>query len=95
MMAKTAVATRTVDLEPIDRLESKLKLLVGVIDRLRAENARAAEENARLAGELEAAHARVAEAERTGSELTALREDRDLIRGRVDDMLKQIEALNL
>jgi predicted nuclease with TOPRIM domain len=94
-MAKAAVATRGVDLEPIDRLESKLKLLVGVIDRLRAENTRAAEENARLARELEAARARITEAEGAGTELAALREERDLIRGRVDDMLKQIDALNL
>jgi FtsZ-binding cell division protein ZapB len=94
-MAKTAVATRGVDLEPIDRLESKLKLLVGVIDRLRAENTRAAEENARLARELDAARARITEAEGAGTELAALREERNLIRSRVDDMLKQIEALNL
>jgi FtsZ-binding cell division protein ZapB len=94
-MAKTAVAARTVDLEPIDRLESKLKLLVGMIDRLRAENTRAAEENARLGRELDAARARVTEAEGAGAELTALREERDLIRHRVDDMLKQIDALNL
>ena len=95
LMAKAAVATRTVDLEPIDRLEAKLKLLVGVIDRLRSEIARAAEENARLAREVDAARARASEAEGAGAELTALREERDLIRGRVDDMLKQIDALNL
>jgi FtsZ-binding cell division protein ZapB len=94
-MAKAAVATRGVDLEPIDRLESKLKLLVGVIDRLRAENARAAEENAQLGRELDAARARITEAEGAGAELAALREERALIRHRVDDMLKQIDALNL
>ena len=36
-MAKSAVATRSVDLEPIDRLEEKVKLLVGMVDRLRGE----------------------------------------------------------
>lgn len=93
-MAK-AVATRSVDLEPIDRLEEKVKLLVTMIDRLRAENARAADEHARLARELDAMRMRLSEAEGAGSELTALREERDLIRSRVDDMLGQIEALNL
>jgi regulator of replication initiation timing len=94
-MAKTAVATPSVDFEAIDRLEQKLKQLVTVLDRTRAEYARATDENARLRGELEAARGRIAEAEGTGAELDALRQEREQIRGRVDDMLKQIEALNL
>jgi regulator of replication initiation timing len=94
-MAKTALATPSIGFEAIDRLEEKVKLLVGVIDRLRSDAARAADENARLRGELDAARARVTEAEGAGAELSALREEREQIRGRVDDMLKQIEALNL
>ena len=92
-MAKVAV--RGVDLEPIDRLEEKVKLLVGVIDRLRAEQARAADETARLTRELDAMKARLADAESSSGELTALREERDLIRARVGEMLTQIESLNL
>ena len=108
-MAKAAVATPSVDLEAIDRLEQKLKQLVAVLDRTRTENARAteelartrteqaraAEENTRLRAELDAARARLAEADGTGAELTALRSEREQIRTRVGDMLKQIEALNL
>jgi len=94
-MAKSAVATSSLDIEAIDRLEQKLKQLVGVLDRTRNEVSRAADENARLRSELDAARARIAEAEGTGTELTALRQERDHIRGRVDDMLRQIEALNL
>lgn len=94
-MAKAAVATRGIDLEPIDRLEEKVKLLVNVIDRLRGESVRAAEEHARLSRELEAMRSRLAEAEGAGAELAALREERDLIRSRVGEMLQQIEALNL
>ena len=93
-MAKVAVA-REVDLEPIDRLEEKVRMLVGMIDRLRAENTTAAEENARLARELDAMRARLTEAEGTGAELSALREERDLIRTRVTEMLEQIETLNI
>ncbi len=52
-MAKTA--TRTIDLEPIDRLEEKLKLLVGMVERLKAEQAEASAENERLARELDRA----------------------------------------
>jgi hypothetical protein len=89
------VATRSVELESIDRLEEKVKLLVGVVERLRANEARAQEENARLARELDAARARAAAAEGSSAEITALREERELIKSRVDDMLQQIEALNL
>jgi regulator of replication initiation timing len=94
-MAKAAVATHSVGFDAIDRLEEKVKLLVGVIDRLRGDAVRAADENGRLRGELDAARARITEAEGAGAELTALREEREQIRSRVDDMLKQIEALNL
>ena len=94
-MAKTAVATQSVDFEAIDRLEQKLKMLVTVLDRTRADFARANEENARLRTELEAALSRLAEAEGAGGELNVLRTERDQIRTRVDDMLRQIEALNL
>lgn len=94
-MAKSALATRGVDLEPIDRLEEKVKLLVGMIDRLRAENTRAVDDNARLARENETMRARLAEAEELTPELTALKEERDIIRSRVSDMLQQIETLNL
>jgi regulator of replication initiation timing len=91
-MAK--VATRT-DLEPIDRLEEKIKALVGVVDRLKADQARAADENHRLARELETLRARVASSDSLAGELTALKDERDVIRGRVSDMLQQLEALNL
>ena len=122
-MAKTAVAAPSVDIEAIDRLEQKLKQLVAVLDRTRAEGARATDElartraegakaadelarargehqratdeNTRLRAELDAARGRISEAEGTGSELSALRQEREQIRSRVDDMLKQIEALNL
>jgi regulator of replication initiation timing len=90
-----AVMTRGVDLEPIDRLEEKLKKLVGLIDRLRAENARTSQDNDRLARELDAMRSRIAEAEGTDSELTALREERELVRSRVTEMLQQLEGLNL
>src|SRR6267143_1814034 len=56
-MPKTA--TRSVDLEPIDRLEEKVKLLVSLVDRLKADQARAAEENQRLSRELDALRGRL------------------------------------
>ena len=94
-MAMAKTATRSVDLEPIDRLEAKLKLLVGVVDRMRAEQTRAAEENQRLSRELESMRGRLAATETITSELSMLKEERDVIRTRVGEMLDQLEALNL
>ena len=94
-MAKSAVAVQSLDIEAIDRLEQKLKQLVAVLDRTRADVARANDENARLRAELDTARGRLAEAEGTGTELAALRQEREQIRGRVDEMLRQIEGLNL
>jgi FtsZ-binding cell division protein ZapB len=91
-MAKQAVA-RTTELEPIDRLEEKIKLLVNTVTRLRAEQAEAAEQQAHLTREIETLRARLADAEGSGAELLALRDEREAIRSRVADMLSQIEAL--
>jgi regulator of replication initiation timing len=88
-------AARSIDLEPIDRLEEKLKMLVSMIGRLKAEQVRAADENARLARELEAAKARIADSEAGLAEVAALRMERESIRGRVTDMLEQLEGLSL
>jgi regulator of replication initiation timing len=91
-MVKQAVATRT-DLDPIDRLEEKVRMLVGIVTQLRADHAEAAEENSRLAREVDSLRARLAEREIEGTELTALRNERDLIRARVAEMLQQLEAI--
>ena len=91
-MAKQAVA-RTVDLEPIDRLEEKIKLLVSVVAQLRAEQARTQDENARLTQELDALRAQLADAELVSTELGALRDERELIRTRVAEMLEQLETI--
>jgi regulator of replication initiation timing len=92
-MAK-AVA-RALDLEPIDRLEEKVKLLVEMLTRLRADQARAAEENTRLAREIDGLRARLSDADATNSELAALRDERDVIRTRVTEMLEHLEHLSI
>jgi FtsZ-binding cell division protein ZapB len=90
-----AKAMSGVELEPIDRLEEKLKRLVAMVDGMKAEQARASEENARLARELDGLRARAAASENLTSELSALKQERDVIRTRVTEMLGQLEALNL
>lgn len=91
-MAKTS---RAAELEPIDRLEEKIKRLIGLVDRLRTEHARAADENERLTQELETFRARLADAERADTEVTTLRAEREQIRTRVTDMLERLDAIDL
>jgi len=91
-MAKTL---RGVDLEPIERLEDKVRVLVTLVSTLKAEQARLAEDNRRLTRDVETLTAKLADAEGTSSELAVLRDERDEIRRRVTDMLDQLGELNL
>ena len=92
-MAKHAVAAHSVDLEPIDRLEEKITRVVAMVTQLRAEQARALDENARLTQEIAVMRERLADADSANSELLALRDERDVIRTRVSEMLQQLEAI--
>jgi regulator of replication initiation timing len=94
-MALAKTATRGIELEPIDRLEEKLKLLVAMVEKLKTDQSRAMDENQRLTRELDGMRARLAAQEAVASELSALREERDVIRTRVGEMLEQLDALNL
>jgi uncharacterized coiled-coil DUF342 family protein len=91
-MSRTATAT---DVQPIDRLEEKVRQLVSMIDTLREERGKAADEIARLQRELDASRARLNEAATTSAEVSTLREERELIRERVAQMITQIDKLNL
>ena len=91
-MAKQAVAHST-DLEPIDRLEEKIKLLVDMVTRLREEQVKATDDNTRLSQEINSLRARLADADGVSVELNALRDEREVIRTRVADMLSQLESL--
>lgn len=83
------------DLEALDRLEQKVRLLVAEIGTLRAERARQASENQRLAGDLQAAMARLADAEGGAAETAALRQERDEVRARVAGILDALEGLDI
>lgn len=90
-MAKQALA-RT-ELEPIDRLEDKIKLLVNMVARLREDQAEAAAANARLMREIEELRERLSDADGVTAELSALRSERDVVRSRVSEMLAQLESI--
>jgi regulator of replication initiation timing len=83
------------DLEALDRLEQKVRLLVTEMGRLRTEHAKQAEENRRLTGELDAAVAKLSEAEGAEAEMAALRQERDQVRSRVSDILGHLEGLDI
>ena len=92
-MAQTKTASP--GLESIDRLEDKIKLLINTITRIKGEQSRVAEENGKLRAEIDTLKARINSAESAGAEVMSLREERDLIKGRVTEMLKQLDGLNL
>jgi len=92
-MVKHAVAAHSVDLEPIDRLEEKITRLVSMVAQLRAEQAKSVDDNARLVQELDSLRARLEDADAANTELLALRDERDVIRSRVAEMLQQLEAI--
>jgi len=97
-MAKMGTATATrggIDLDPIDRLEEKVKLLVNMVERMKDDQSRAAEENQRLTREIETLRGRLASSDSVSAELSTLKQERDVIRSRVGEMLDQLEALNL
>jgi regulator of replication initiation timing len=91
-MARTSAAA---DLQPIDRLEDKIRQLVAMVDTLRSERAKAVDDAARLNRELEAVRARLGESAGVSAEVATLREERDLIRARVSQMIAHIDHLNL
>lgn len=92
-MAQTT--TKTPGLESLDRLEEKIKLLVSTITRIKGEQSRVVEDNGKLRAEIDTLKARINSAESAGSEVMSLREERDQIKSRVTDMLKQLDGLNL
>ncbi|MDA1184071.1 MAG: cell division protein ZapB [Acidobacteria bacterium] len=91
-MATLATAPTT-GVDPIDRLEEKIGLLVQMVTRLRDEQAQAAEAHQQLMHENEMLRGRIENTEGAQQELDALRGERDVIRGRVTDMLSQLESI--
>lgn len=91
-MAKTAAG---VEFDAIERLEDKVRKLVGVVEQTRTEHARLTAENKALGEELAELRKKLVDSEGTAAEVIALRDERDQIRSRVTDMLAQIEALDV
>jgi uncharacterized coiled-coil DUF342 family protein len=93
-MSRSATATAA-DVQPIDRLEEKVRQMVSLVDTLRAEKAQALDTAARLQQEVASLKTRLAEGAQAATELGGLREERDMIRARVAQMIAQIDQLSL
>ena len=91
-MAKT---TQTVDLEQIERLADKVKALVGILERTRAELSQTIQDNQRLQREVESIREELSTAANTGEEMTTLLAEREQIRSRVHEMLKQLDGISV
>ena len=86
---------RSSALEPLSRLEDKVKLLIGLVERLQQEKTSAISENEQLKSELTALRAQFEESDHADAEVVALRSERDQIRTRVTGILEQLEAIDL
>ena len=82
-------------LEPLSRLEDKVKRLIALVERLQQEKTSAIGDSERLKSELDALRTRLAESDNADSEVAALRIERDQIRTRVTGILEQLEAIDL
>lgn len=85
----------TTDLQPIDRLEEKVRQLVQLVDTLRADRTKALDHAAHLERDLDVATARIATLESSSAETAGLRDEREKIRLRVVDLISHIDKLNL
>ncbi len=83
------------DLGVVERLDEKIRQLIALVEKSRAEASRLRTDNDRLAREVDALQAQLADAEGVAVELQSLRDERDQVRARVADMLAQLDALQM
>lgn len=88
-------AVPAVDLGVVERLDEKIRQLIALVEKTRAEAARLRSDNERLTRDVEAMQLQLTDAAGVATELQAMREERDQVRARVADMLAQLDALQL
>ena len=95
-MANTATATATAaDLAVVERLDEKIRQLISLVEKSRADATKLRADNDRLGKEVDALQAQLSDAAGVATELQAMREERDQVRTRVADMLAQLDALQM
>ena len=93
-MSNTATATAA-DLAVVERLDEKIRQLITLVEKSRAEATKLRADNDRLGKEVDALQAQVSDAAGVSDELQAMRQERDQVRTRVADMLAQLDALQM
>ena len=93
-MSNTATATAA-DLAVVERLDEKIRQLITLGEKSRAEATKLRTDNDRLGKEVDALQAQVSDAAGVSTELQAMREDGVQVRTRVADMLAQLDALQM
>ena len=88
-------AVPAVDLGVVERLDEKIRQLIALVEKTRAEATRLRSDNERLTRDVESLQAQLTDAAGVATELQAMREERDQVRARVADMLAQLDALQL
>ena len=88
-------AVPAVDLGVVERLDEKIRQLITLVERSRAEAAKLRADNERLNKDVDALQAQLVDAEGVATELQSMREERDQVRARVADMLAQLDALQM
>ena len=83
------------DLGVVERLDEKIRQLIALVEKSRAEATRLRTDNDRLGREVEVLQSQLTDAEGVAAELAAMRTERDQVRARVTDMLAQLDALQL
>lgn len=88
-------AVPAVDLGVVERLDEKIRQLIALVEKTRAEATRLRSDNERLTRDVESLQLQLTDAAGVATELQAMREERDQVRARVADMLAQLDALQL
>jgi FtsZ-binding cell division protein ZapB len=88
-------AVPAVDLGVVERLDEKIRQLIALVEKTRAEATRLRGDNERLTRDVESLQVQLTDAAGVATELQAMREERDQVRARVADMLAQLDALQL
>jgi len=91
-MTNTATAA---DLGVVERLDEKIRQLITLVEKSRAESTKLRADNDRLGKEVDTLQLQLSDAAGVASELQTLREERDQVRTRVADMLAQLDALQM
>jgi len=90
-----AATAPAADIAVVERLDEKIRQLITLVEKSRAEATKLRTDNDRLGKEVDALQAQLTDAAGVSSELQAMREERDQVRTRVADMLAQLDALQM